>query len=157
MSKKEEIRFGLFIFILFGTLIYVMSQFAFIPAGYYSYEENPVEYVENLDDEWFEVTVTKYNPTAEQCDSDPLITADGSNIDLEKLSKGELKWIAVSRELREYFSYGDTVILSHEDTTICGEYIVHDTMNPRWSRRIDLLSPFGDTLGKWEGCIIYKK
>lgn len=37
------------------------------------------------------VTVTCYQPVESQCDSDPLITADGSKIDLKKLKNGEIK------------------------------------------------------------------
>ena len=31
------------------------------------------------------VTITKYNPTKEQCDDDFLVTADNSKIDLKKV------------------------------------------------------------------------
>ena len=96
------------------------------------------------------VTVTKYNPVSEQTDSDPLITADNSKICLNKLNAGKLRWIAVSRDLRKHFKYGEKVILKCDhDPSINGEYEVHDTMNPRFSRTIDLLSPIGDTRGKW--------
>lgn len=45
------------------------------------------------------VTVTCYQPVKEQCDDNPLITADGSKIDLHKLKQGKIKWCAISRDL----------------------------------------------------------
>ena len=83
-----------------------------------------------------------------------MITADGSFIDLEKLNNGELKWIAVSRDLRSEFHYGDTVILTGG---IEGEFVVRDTMNPKWKSRVDILSPIGDSKGKWIDVCMFKK
>ena len=117
--------------------------------NYYESEEDVF-----CDDLFYIVTVTKYNPTVDQCDSDPLITADGSFIDLEKLNNGELKWIAISRDLRSEFNYGDTVFLTGG---IEGEFIVRDTMNPKWTSRVDILSPIGDSKGKWEDVCMFKK
>lgn len=109
------------------------------------------------DDKIFKVTVTKYNPVKEQCDDDPLITADNSKICLNNLNAGKLKWIAVSRDLRKHFKYGEKVIIKCDhDPSINGEYEVHDTMNPRYTRTIDLLSPIGDTKGKWKDVEIKK-
>ena len=42
---------------------------------------------------------TTYNAEVNQCDSDPLTTADGSRIDLDKLANGQLRWCALSRDL----------------------------------------------------------
>lgn len=109
------------------------------------------------DDKIFKVTVTKYNPVKEQCDDDPLITADNSKICLNNLNAGKLKWVAVSRDLRKHFKYGEKVIIKCDhDPSINGEYEVHDTMNPRYTRTIDLLSPIGDTKGKWKDVEIKK-
>lgn len=102
------------------------------------------------------VTVTKYNPVRSQCDDTPLVTASGNLIDLGKLKKGSLRWIAVSRDLREKFKYG-TIVELIGSPEIEGEWVVTDTMNPRWTKRVDLLCPPGDTLGKWDRIIIKKK
>ena len=64
-------------------------------------------------------------------------------------NKGEIKWIAISRDLLNYFKYGDKVILSNEDGSICGIYEIHDTMNHRHKNRIDILFPETKKLGKW--------
>lgn len=103
------------------------------------------------------VTATVYNPTREQCDSDPLITADNSKICLKTLNSGNLRWIAVSRDLKKHYKYGSKVYLeSKSNPKINGVWIVHDTMHPRYKNRIDLLMPENITLGKWHDVIITK-
>lgn len=92
----------------------------------------------------FEVLATKYNPVPEQCDSDPLITADNSKIDLDMLSKHNLRWIAVSRDLLSIFNYGDTITVHSDNHKLNGDWIIHDTMNKRFTNRIDFLVPLND-------------
>jgi len=103
------------------------------------------------------ITSTMYNPTVEQCDIDPNITADGSIIDIPNASKH--KWIAVSRDLLDYnggpFEYGDVVILIG-DNGIIGRYEVHDTMHPIWTRRIDILETFGTRHYKYDDITMVK-
>lgn len=99
------------------------------------------------------VTVTVYNPVEAQCDDTPLITANNSKIDLEKLNSGELKWVAVSRDLLKEggVSYGDRIRLtSNSDPKINGEYQVNDCLNKRYTKRVDILMPEHIKLGKWE-------
>jgi len=90
-----------------------------------------------------EVIGTIYNPVAAQCDSDPLTTADNSLIDLDKLKKKEIRWIALSRDLLARwggpYNYGDSIYIHHPDKRIRGVWIVHDTMNARFSKRMDFL------------------
>lgn len=86
------------------------------------------------------VTATYYNPVESQCSSNPLITADGSKINLKKLKEGKLRWIAISRDLRENYKYGDIVIIESDDYRLNGEWIVRDTMNSRFKMRIDFLT-----------------
>lgn len=99
------------------------------------------------------VTVTRYNPVIDQCDEDPLITADNSEIDLRKLKNEELRWVAVSRDLLGEFSYGDTIKLTcQNDSSINGTYTIHDCMNKRWKNRVDILTHVESDhgYGKWE-------
>lgn len=105
------------------------------------------------------VTATRYNPVESQCNDQPLITADMSKISLSKLKRGEIRWIAVSRDLRKIYKYGDIVEIKAkdgDDKSINGLYEVHDTMNKRFTDRIDILThadnPHGQ--GKWEGVSI---
>jgi len=101
------------------------------------------------------VTGTVYNPVVGQCDNDPLTTADGSKINKDKLKNGEIKWIAVSRDLLDVFSYGDKVAISGISEIMDGIYEIHDTMHPRFTKYIDFLA-LDLTLGKWENVIIKK-
>lgn len=80
------------------------------------------------------VTLTVYNPTENQCDSTPLVTANGTKIDLEKLKKGEIKYCAVSRDLISEIPCGSVIYIEGH-----GEYEVVDTMNKRITMGIDIL------------------
>lgn len=104
------------------------------------------------------VTATYYNPVPEQCNSNPLITASGRKIDLEKLRKEEIKWIAVSRDLLKTYKYGDVVRITCEhDPSINGDYVIADTMNERFENMIDLLwHPDKKGKGKWKNVQIRK-
>ena len=97
---------------------------------------------------------TTYNAEVNQCDSDPLTTADGSRIDLDKLANGQLRWCALSRDLiwdeyrqsihaegfRGLFEFGDTItVYSKTCPQINGKWTIHDTMNKRYTRSIDFL------------------
>src|ERR1044072_3273090 len=58
-------------------------------------------------------TLTVYNPEKRQCDNTPLVTASNAKIDVSKLQKQEVRWLALSRNMLKrwngYFNYGDTV------------------------------------------------
>lgn len=153
-AKKEGMFIFLVVIISFGWLM------ASKPFEYKEIEIIENDYVKNeVTDYWVEgVTATKYNPTVEQCDKDPLVTADGSKINLNKLKIGEIKWVAISRDLlRGGYNYGDTIVIVSDNELNGKEFIIKDTMSPRWRNRIDILSPIGDSLGKWENLCIYKK
>lgn len=80
------------------------------------------------------VTITAYASDVQQTDDEPFITATGRVV-----RPGIL---AVSRDLlRTYtpgapFDYGDRVRLSRY-----GNYVIEDTMNPRWRNRVDVWVP----------------
>lgn len=82
------------------------------------------------------VKVTCYQPVEEQCDSNPLVTADGSKIDLHKLKKGNVKWCAVSRDLLWLFPKDKPKRVHIEGY---GIYEVRDVMNKRFNHRVDIL------------------
>lgn len=88
-----------------------------------------------------------YNPVPGQTDSTPLITADGSKIDLEKLQNNELRWIAVSQDFIKNgrLKYGDTVIIFHSAVPhMSGKWVVRDCMNKRYKKTIDFLTYSGN-------------
>lgn len=94
------------------------------------------------------VTVTCYQPVEAQCDKDPLITADGSEINLDELKSGKTKWVAVSRDLLRLFPK-DKPRRVYIDGY--GVFEVHDVMHRRWNHRMDILIHPEDTLRLKEG------
>ena len=74
-----------------------------------------------------------------QCDSDPLVTADGTKIDLNKLKKGKIKYCAISRNLLPFIPLGSVIEIEGY-----GLYEVRDTMNKRFSHCIDILQHVGE-------------
>lgn len=90
-------------------------------------------------------TATYYNAVESQCDGDPLVTASGARIDLDSLNKYQYRWIAISRDLLEFYKFGDSVFIESDNKSVEGWWVVNDLMNRRWSRRIDFLVPERDT------------
>ena len=81
------------------------------------------------------VTLTYYQPVKSQCDSQPLITADGSKINLHHLRKGKIKWCAISRDLLWLFPNKPKRVFIEG----FGIYEVRDVMNKRYNHCIDIL------------------
>lgn len=115
-----------------------------------------VEEIKPVDKISHVVSATRYNPVKSQCWGDPLVTADGGRINLKKLKSGELRWIAISRDLQEHFNFGDTVYVSGGPSEINGPWVVKDLMGPRWKKKIDFLSPVHKNTGRWAGLTISK-
>lgn len=82
------------------------------------------------------VTLTCYQPVKSQCNKEPLITADGSKINLHHLKRGNIKWCAISRDLLYLFPKNKPKRVSIEGF---GVYEVKDIMNKRHKHRIDIL------------------
>ena len=80
------------------------------------------------------VTITTYNAVRSQCDRSPLITADGTKIDHNKLKSGEQKIVAISRDLLYAIPLGSLIYVEGH-----GYYEVRDTMNSRFNHSIDIL------------------
>ena len=103
------------------------------------YEKKLKEYEDNK----HKVTVTMYHPVADQTDSTPNITADGSVIKIKRAS--EYRYVAVSRNMLMryggFLTYGDYVWI--EAGKKSGVYQVRDTMAERWLNRIDILESPG--------------
>lgn len=80
--------------------------------------------------------VTVYHPVKSQTDDNPLITADGSKIDLKKLKRKEIRWCAISKDLLWMFPKNKPKRIYIEGM---GVYEVRDTMNERFDHRVDIL------------------
>lgn len=104
-----------------------------------------------------DVTATMYNAVENQCDSDPLTTAGMYHIDPKKAS--DHKWVALSRDLLKrwggQFDYGDTIRIENAGEK-SGVYTVVDTMNPRFTKKIDILETKGTPLYKFDNVRITK-
>lgn len=85
------------------------------------------------------VKATMYHPVKSQCSGNPLMTADGSKINLNALRSGKIRWIAVSRDLLKHYSFGDTVYVYADNEMLSGLWVIHDTMGPRHKMTIDFL------------------
>ena len=82
------------------------------------------------------VTLTCYQPVKSQCNNEPLITSDGSKINLHHLKNNKIKWCAVSRDLLYLFPKNKPKEVYIENY---GIYKVKDVMNKRHHHRIDIL------------------
>ena len=101
------------------------------------------------------VTLTMYHPTRNQTDSTPNITADGTKFNIWKAS--EYRYVAVSRDLLSRwggpFEYGDYIVIEGTDGWD-GVYQVRDTMNRKWTNRVDILTT--NSKFKYDNVVMYK-
>ena len=89
----------------------------------------------------FDVTVTTYNPTRQQTDSTPNITADGTKI--KPWLATNYRFVALSRDLLSRWGgpldYGDWIVIEGTGK-YDGVYQVRDTMAAKWVKRVDILT-----------------
>ena len=115
-------------------------------------EECSMEYVNRIS---YKVTVTTYNPTIAQCDNTPHITADGTHFKTWKAT--EYRYVALSRDLLSRwggpFNYGDYIVIEGTNGWD-GVYQVRDTMNPKWTNRVDILTT--NSRFKYDNVVMYK-
>lgn len=137
-----------------GTLVLVFLLF--LPTGIRMSQSAPNPLPLRTEVPHFHIleTLTIYNPVERQCDDSPLITANNSRIDLDKLHRNEIRWMALSRNLLKRwngaFNYGDTVVVHAGDPSIDGLWVINDSMNKRFKDRGDLLfHPDNRSTGIW--------
>ena len=100
---------------------------------------------------------SSYTITKEENKDIGLITADGSIIDINKLNKNKLRWVAISRNLLKKYSMGDTIIIESEIKELSGEWVIHDKMAKRWKNKIDFLLPKNDKYNFYNHTVIIMK
>ena len=83
------------------------------------------------------VTASCYRAEIGQCDSTPLVTADNSIIDTNRVD--ELRWIAISRDLNLHYKMGEKVMVSGIGNGYDGIWTIRDRMNKRFKKKIDFL------------------
>jgi 3D (Asp-Asp-Asp) domain-containing protein len=82
------------------------------------------------------VSLSTYKADTAETDSTPLVTASGFKLD--SLNPKKHRVIAISRDLKELFAFGDKVILTNAGK-FNGVWFVHDVMNKRYKNKIDIL------------------
>ena len=142
--------------IIFVNLVVILIWLLSMPKEKIIMEDEKIEeeIIKEIKEEEA-VVITKYRPLSKETDDTPLQTADLSEISMLKLYRREIKWVAVSRDLLKKYEYGSKIKIYTGDPDIDGIYEVHDTMNKRWTSRIDILTHPNHPLGKgrWEGKI----
>lgn len=97
------------------------------------------------------VTMTTYKASESETDSTPNITASGFKITNPK----KHRIIAVSRDLKRKMKWGSKVRIVGAGK-YDGTYRVHDLMNKRYRKRIDILIGHNDKQTKLRKVKIYK-
>jgi 3D (Asp-Asp-Asp) domain-containing protein len=97
------------------------------------------------------VTLTTYKANAAETDSTPNITASGFKITNPK----KHRIIAVSRDLKKKYKFGQKIRIVGAGK-YDGTYRVHDVMNKRYKKRIDILIGANDKQTKLTKIKIYK-
>ena len=135
---KSENLFRIIVLALIVSLAYVVTSHA--KEGLSFMEGRSLDLsVFSEKPKGIEVIATSYNPVRGQTDASPCIGA--SLIDLCRRSKEGGKVIALSQDLvggsnDKPFVYGDVVVLS--SPCVSGEFVVLDTMNKRFTNRVDI-------------------
>ena len=99
------------------------------------------------------VSLSTYRADTAETDSTPLVTASGFKLD--SLNPKKHRVIAISRDLKELFSFGDKVKLTNAGK-FDGIWIIHDVMNKRYRNKIDILINHGDRQMSLKGVVISK-
>ena len=87
-------------------------------------------------EEFYRVKATMYTISSSQTDSTPLVTASGFKLHPSNPKKHRI--IAVSRDLKQKFKFGEKVRVVGVGKR-SGIYTVRDVMNKRWKNKIDIL------------------
>jgi 3D (Asp-Asp-Asp) domain-containing protein len=90
----------------------------------------------------FPVHVTGYSSTRDQCDDDPFVTAANTRVrhGIVALSRDMLKAYTPDAPL----DWGDRIHLDG-----IGDFVVEDSMNSRFSRRVDIWFPDRRSAKRW--------
>jgi len=99
------------------------------------------------------VSLSTYKADTSETDSTPLVTASGFKLD--SLNPKKHRVIAISRDLKALFAFGDKVILTNAGK-FNGVWFVHDVMNKRYKNKIDILINPSDRQLSLKGVLISK-
>ena len=99
------------------------------------------------------VSLSTYKADTSETDSTPLITASGFKLD--SLNPKKHRVIAISRDLKALFAFGDKVKLTNAGK-FNGIWFIHDVMNKRYKNKIDILINPSDSQISLKGVVISK-
>lgn len=99
------------------------------------------------------VSLSTYKADTTETDSSPFVTASGLKLDSSNPKKHRV--IAISRDLKALFAFGDKVILTNAGK-FNGIWFVHDVMNKRYKNKIDILINPSDRQLSLKGVLISK-
>ena len=99
------------------------------------------------------VSLSTYKADTAETDSTPLVTASGFKLD--SLNPKKHRVIAISRDLKALFAFGDKVILTNAGK-FNGVWFIHDVMNKRYKNKIDILINPSDRQLSLKGVLISK-
>ena len=100
----------------------------------------------------YKVSATVYNAVKGQTDTNPFITADGTDV-----RKYKRRILSISQDMLKRnggsFNFGDSVSISGTDN-LDGIWFVHDVMHEKYRRTIDMLVASDIKTGKWHKIVI---
>ena len=135
----------------FISSLLLLTPMIFGSAAVSTLSDNPKTIIEGVSEI---VTMTTYHAKAEQTDSTPFITASGYKINEKHPEKDRI--IAISRDLKKTFKFGDSVLITNAGIDYDGVYYIHDVMNKRFRKKIDILISSKDSGTKLRNVIIKK-
>ena len=144
MKYNKYLGMGVFLFILVGSF-YILRPDPKTRAIVMQYP-----FVLKFDKV---VSLSTYKADTAETDSTPLVTASGFKLD--SLNPKKHRVIAISRDLKELFAFGDQVKLTNAGK-FNGIWFVHDVMNKRYRNKIDILINPSDRQISLEGVVISK-
>ena len=144
MKYNKYLGMGVFLFILVGSF-YILRPDPKTRAIVMQYP-----FVLKFDKV---VSLSTYKADTAETDSTPLVTASGFKLD--SLNPKKHRVIAISRDLKELFAFGDKVKLTNAGK-FNGIWFVHDVMNKRYRNKIDILINPSDRQISLEGVVISK-
>ena len=129
MKRTQLIGYGFLFFI--GLVLFDSVKNYLEPKSKLIAKAAPV-----LKKEVIKVSLTTYTITTQETDEEPLITASGFTLDSVNPKKHRV--IAISRDLREKFGFGDKVKLENAGK-FNGIWFIRDLMHKKWKNKIDVL------------------
>ena len=144
MKNNKLVGLGL------AIVIFVLGYFIFYPGKQPKYLVHRYPFSIDV---FKQVSLTTYTTDSNQTDSSPLITASG--LKLDSMNPQKHRVIAISRDLKKLFSFGDKVRLSNAGK-YNGIWFIHDLMNKKWKNKIDILINPNDRQMSLEKVVISK-